>query len=317
MNAPSASFSFSGHETFPFRYPWMKKGYDAVVEDGGVFQKDDAITTLGVGKNMVRSIRHWCLAAGIVEEDKEEGARYSPRLRATELSHLLFGKDGHDIYLEDPATLWILHWQITTNVSRASTWWWTFSHFHEPEFTRDSLSTAVYKWSQTLPGKKVAEVSVKRDVETFIRTYAPPRTTKGESSEDSLDCPLVELGLFYSVAESGQVYSFSRGAQDNLPDGVLLYGVLKFWEQFAPQAETLAIPDLARQPASPGQVFKMDETSLVTRLELIESWTDGRISYRETAGLRQLYRRKPIESHEAIELAYSLAVGTNGGTSRE
>ena len=317
MSVPSTTFSFSGHETFPFRYPWMKKGYDAVVDDGGVFQKDDAITTLGVGKNMVRSIRHWCLAAGVIEEDKEDGARYSPRLRPSELGHLLFGPDGFDAFLEDPATLWVLHWHITTNVSRASTWWWTFSHFHEPEFTRDSLSTAVYKWSQTLPGKKVAEVSVKRDVETFLRTYVPPRTTKGESSEDSLDCPLVELGLIYPVAESGQVYSFSRGSQENLPEGVLLYGMLKFWEQFSPQTETLAIPDIARQPASPGQVFKIDEASLVSRVEQIETWSDGRISYRETAGIRQLYRRKKIEPREALTLAYGAAVGTDGGTSRE
>ena len=54
--------SFSGHETFPFRYPWLKKGFDAVRENPGVFSCDDAITTLGVGKNMVSSIRHWCLA---------------------------------------------------------------------------------------------------------------------------------------------------------------------------------------------------------------------------------------------------------------
>ena len=63
MSEPTA-YTFSGHETFPFRYPWLKKGFDAVREDVSVFGRDDAITTLGVGKNMVRSIRHWCLAAG-------------------------------------------------------------------------------------------------------------------------------------------------------------------------------------------------------------------------------------------------------------
>jgi hypothetical protein len=63
--------SFSGHETFPFRYPWLKKGFDAVRADGDVFLRDDATTTLGVGKNMVRSIRHWCLTAGVVEEGKD------------------------------------------------------------------------------------------------------------------------------------------------------------------------------------------------------------------------------------------------------
>src|SRR5438132_1281631 len=164
MRGGGQQASFSGHETFPFRYPWLKKGFDAVRQDNGVFVREDAITTLGVGKNMVRSIRHWCLTAGILEED--EGG-----LRPTDLGELLLADDGLDPYLEDPATLWLLHWQIAGNRSRATTWFWTFSYFHEPEFTREALTSALYKWTQTLPGKLVAENSLKRDVDVFLRTY--------------------------------------------------------------------------------------------------------------------------------------------------
>src|SRR5579884_462777 len=49
---------FSGHETFPFRTAWLKKAVDAVTADPRVFTRDDAFVVLGVGKNMVRSIRH-------------------------------------------------------------------------------------------------------------------------------------------------------------------------------------------------------------------------------------------------------------------
>jgi hypothetical protein len=93
--------SFSGHETFPFRYPWLKKGFDAVLADGNVFLRDDAITILGVGKNMVRSIRHWCLTAGVVEES---AAKAGGSLQASELGKLLLADDGLDPYLEDPAS---------------------------------------------------------------------------------------------------------------------------------------------------------------------------------------------------------------------
>src|SRR5579885_1940203 len=62
------TLAFSGHETFPFRYAWLKKGLDAAADDPAVFRRDEALTALGVGKNMVRSIRHWCLAAGVIEE---------------------------------------------------------------------------------------------------------------------------------------------------------------------------------------------------------------------------------------------------------
>ena len=313
MSVPGATFSFSGHETFPFRYPWMKKGYDAVVADGGAFLQDDAITTLGVGKNMVRSIRHWCLAAGVIEEDRGTSARPTGSMKTTPLGDALFGPDGFDPYLEDPATLWILHWQLATNLNRATSWFWAFNHFHEAEFSREALGTSLFKWSQTLPGKKVAESSVRRDIETFLRTYIPPRKMKSEFPEETLDCPLVELGLIYSVADAGQTYAFNRGLQENLPDGVLLFAVARFWDQFSPQTETLAIPDLSRQLGSPGQVFKIDEASLVLRFEQIEEWSEGRLSYRETAGLRQLYRRSKFDPQSVLGIAYGSTLVPTGG----
>src|SRR5262245_9439685 len=129
MSRPGPSYTFSGHETFTLRYPWLKKGFDAVLDDPNVFTREDAISTLGVGKNMVRSIRHWCLTAGVLEEVPASRTA----LRPTRLGRALFADDGLDPYLEDPATLWVVHWQIVSNRVRATTWFWTFSHYHEPE----------------------------------------------------------------------------------------------------------------------------------------------------------------------------------------
>jgi len=66
---PSLKYSFSGHETFTFRYGWLKKGMDDALKDPTVFSREDAIVRLGVGKNMVGSIRHWCLATQVLQED--------------------------------------------------------------------------------------------------------------------------------------------------------------------------------------------------------------------------------------------------------
>ena len=55
---------FSGHETFPLRYAWLKQVFDAVNGRAGdsfnrrVFVDDDAISKFGVGKNMVGSMRY-------------------------------------------------------------------------------------------------------------------------------------------------------------------------------------------------------------------------------------------------------------------
>lgn len=52
---------FAGrHETFTPRYGWLKKGFDACAHNPHVFTDETAIEQLGVGKNMVQSIRYWC-----------------------------------------------------------------------------------------------------------------------------------------------------------------------------------------------------------------------------------------------------------------
>jgi len=288
--------SFSGHETFPFRYPWLKKGVDAVLMDSEVFVRDEAITALGVGKNMVRSIRHWCLATGMLEEGGEG------RLQVSSLGTLILSDNGLDPYLEDPATLWLLHWQLASNRGRATTWFWAFSHFHEPEFTREALTSALYRWTQTLGGKQVAESSLRRDVEVFLRTYVASRQSQG--GEDSLDCPLIELGLIRHPID-GQTFQFRRGAQRGLPEGIFLFALLKFWDTFAPTSGTLALQDVARQPGSPGQLFKIDESSLIDRLESLERQTNGAISYGETAGLRQLYRHSGLDPSRVLTETYA------------
>ena len=68
---------FSGHETFPLRYGWLKKVYEAIeasVDDPNnksVFLSEQAIARFGVGKNMVASMRYWALAARTLIDDSK------------------------------------------------------------------------------------------------------------------------------------------------------------------------------------------------------------------------------------------------------
>ena len=76
---------FSGHETFPFRYTWLKKAVDGVLDNGSVFSEDGASVRFGVGKNMVSSMRHWSVSLGLLEDASSAGKGRLRPLRATEL----------------------------------------------------------------------------------------------------------------------------------------------------------------------------------------------------------------------------------------
>ena len=60
------NYRYSGHETFPCRYTWLPKAVRGLTTNGQLFSDEDAaMVALGVGKNMVRSIRFWADAAEI------------------------------------------------------------------------------------------------------------------------------------------------------------------------------------------------------------------------------------------------------------
>ncbi|MDR1666609.1 MAG: DUF4007 family protein, partial [Bacteroidales bacterium] len=65
--AEKIRYTFSGHESFYCKSLWLKKGYDFVKADNN-FNAEDAVVHLGVGKNMVSSIRYWMRAFDLLEE---------------------------------------------------------------------------------------------------------------------------------------------------------------------------------------------------------------------------------------------------------
>ncbi len=279
--------SFSGHQTFSFRYSWLPKGVLAAKSDPQIFFRDDALVTLGVGKNMVDSIRYWCEALGLLRVDgRTRQASLEP------LGALLFGKNrrekGVDPYLEDPATLWLLHWQLASRPDLASTWYLAFTCWNRSLFTRDQLAKWILEIARQSTATKSSPSSIKRDVDVFLRTYIPAQEDRRRPLEDSFDCPLGELGLLRQLDDG--FYQFYQGPKPSLPEAVLAFALITFWNDVAPQQETLNVERLLYDPGSPGAAFKLTDKALVAMLEQLPA--DSGMRYDETAGLRVLLRTK-------------------------
>ena len=59
-------------------------------------------------------------------------------------------------------------------------------------------------------GKTLSAVTLEHHFTTFLHTYVPTRSKKGEVMEDNLDCPLIELELIQNVGERTTVRSNRR-----------------------------------------------------------------------------------------------------------
>ena len=307
MNIPSPTLpdkinlSFSGHQAFPFRYTWLKKGVDAVRENPTIFADDSATITLGVGKNMVRSICYWCQTTRLIKFDGV-GPNHRRRFITTELGNKIFADDGFDPYLEDAATLWLIHWNIATNDSQATTWFWAFSIFSQNEFRKDKFISELIDWTKKNTRNRISANSIKRDVDCFLRTYVPSRLTKTTIMEDTFDCPLVELDLI-SSSPDGNGHRFYRGPKPSLPIEIFAAALSEFWDTLSGQNE-LTFADIAYSPKSPGQIFQLDEDTLAEYLDGLESLTDGALRYDETAGMKQVYRDQNIASMKLLSIYY-------------
>ena len=293
--------SFSGHQSFPFRYTWLKKGVDAVTKDQTIFSSENASVTLGVGKNMVASIRHWCRVARLIKVDGNQQGRYVP----TTFGEVIFDdRNGFDPYLDDPATLWLIHWQIATNINHATAWYWTFNIQKKNQFARDEFTMELYDWAklQKESLRTVSNNTLQRDVNVFIRTYCHSRNTT-DVVEESFDCPLVELNLISELPDSN-AYEIQRGEKVTLPIEVFTATLIAFWVNRFNERDSLTFSDILTAPLSPGRIYRLDEDTLTLYLEQLEGLTKRALQYDETAGLKQVYRHREVNSMDLLERYY-------------
>jgi hypothetical protein len=296
---------FSGHETFPLRYGWLKKIIDAIEaraddpNNKNVFLSDDAIAYFGVGKNMVSSMRYWSLAARVIAD--ESNGNYKGPFRVTPAGRALFGKNGLDPYLEEPASLWWLHWQFASNPRPATTTYFVFNHLNASTFYRDQLQNEIKQYCEAQNVADIADFTLKRDVDCFVRTYA----TRIGASEDSLESLMAELGLIQSIGRRDG-FHLARGPKATLPDEMFWYALTEFAASRSP-IRSFAVDTLAHDPGSPGRIFLFTEEALLERLNVLEELSAGAIGWSESAGLRQIFFRhdpREIDTLEILGRAY-------------
>ncbi len=271
-----AERSFARHETFHPRYGWFRKAYAVAAADPYAFGRSDAPVVIGVGKNMVRAIRFWGLAAKLITEDPHSSNRRASQFVPTRRGHALFGEQGWDPYMEDPGTLWLLHWLLLAPPSRLPVWWLAFNELSAVEFSDADLAEAVLMQLEAVADWTTPkESSISKDISVLLRSYAPAESSRrggrGDirgsrgSIDDLLDCPLRELNLLRRSPATG-LHRFTLGPKPTLPSEVVTYAVLDYINRIGISGRTVAVARLAQEPGSPGRAFKLTEKELLAAL---------------------------------------------------
>ena len=72
MEVNPARASFGRNETFNLRYSWLNKGLKEFKRNKNIFLLEEASLILGVGKNMVNSIKYWLNEYQIIDFSNKE-----------------------------------------------------------------------------------------------------------------------------------------------------------------------------------------------------------------------------------------------------
>lgn len=296
--------SFGGvsrHETFTPRYGWLKKGFDAIVNDSRAFNAPDAIERLGVGKNMVRSIRSWCLAFHLIEPYKSINNKgQKGALGPTKLGIKLLSNNGWDPYLEDISSLWLLHWNLFIPPFEASSWPLTFNYcslqsFDHKQLTRVLISSA--KQHNKLSG--FSEDSFDKDASCLIRMYSDGK----ENHRMGIDCPFTQIGLIRSIDEQS-TFRFVIGEKYTLPSLIFAASCFSYAKCTQPNQRTLSFHKILYEFNSPGITFKVTETEAGRMLDDAAKKIEG-VEFVESMGNRQLqFDKNPEELFWQILLQY-------------
>lgn len=303
----TAEAFFARHETFAPRFGWLHKGFMAIDRDPGAFLSPEAPVILGVGKNMVNAIRYWSMAFKLVVEHPRGGTSRAHTASPTWEACWLLSDDGADPYLEDAASLWLLHWWLVSQAGAtatcyAPTWWVAFHALSSSRFTDSGLAELVTRQVRLADWDLPAPASIVKDVDCLTKMYAPRKAPKDGSPgsfEDLLDCPFRELGLLEAAAGRGHDWRFTNTARASLPAPVIAYACLDYASRNN-AGGSITLARLANEPGAPGRAFRLREPDIAAALAEASRLHAG-ISVSDAVGQRSL-----VSDNDSHALAWDI-----------
>lgn len=266
---------FRAHDTFFIRKGWLYKGMKNVVQDSAVFMGENGnpMDILGIGANMVKSLRYWLQAVGLTAEPST-GRRFQT---LTPLGELIYENDK---YIEEIGTLWLLHYKLATNKDNATAWYYFFNEFNRNEFSHDDFVKQLNTYIM-LNAAGVSERSLDDDFTCLMNTYVP-RTKSNPGKvhpENNIDCPFGELSLIDITDKKAKTFRKSIPKLDSIHPLIVLSVIID-----QAQGETeIKISSLQNDKLNIGKVFNLDIVTLSNLLNRIEIM--GFIKVIRTAGL--------------------------------
>ena len=270
------------HGSFSIREGWFEKAIDSIKDnDKSVFGKENGVATLGIGANMVTSLRYWLIASEVIMEKNS---------MFTEFGKLLV---EYDPYLDSDFSWWMIHQHLASNFKGAPIFNIVFNRFNIKNFTKETMNQFVLNYMQENGIDMSNSSQVDADTTVLLKTYIKERVN---NPEDNLNSPLGKLGLLKKNSEG--LFNFTQPSYEVLPYQVVYYGLLSCLDEDE-MKNGINIDDLINKENSPSRIFKLDKNLLY--LYLNDMRQSEIVTINKTAGLNMLYLQQIKSEKEIFE----------------
>jgi hypothetical protein len=268
---------FKGHQSFSMREGWLYKGLKGVSEKPELFLTiENAMDSLGLGSNMVMSLRYWLPTLGLSEEINQ-GTNKGQSLTD-------FGKNvlANDIHFQRIGTLLICHYNLVSNFEKATSWYFFFNEYSQKEFSKEDFFLSLQSWATSLTN--IAPSSLASDVDCLLKTYLDEE--KNTDFEDLKGSPFSLLGLVKRDWDRTDIFFKSPIEINLIPSLIAMYMILKQIEIKNKTVKELNLSELLEDKQSIGLILNLRVDFLVSLLERLVQ--EGYLNYIHTSGLEMI-----------------------------
>ncbi len=272
------------HESFSIREGWLSKGLLAVQSDSKIFSSEDATDILGIGTNMVKSLKYWLYATNLIKDNKNV-------VEITDFGKLIL---QYDPYMEDEFTWWMIHVNMLLNQDDFYVGNLFFNKCISKNFSKEDVYNIV---SDNLNSKKLDfnEKILVDEINTIIKTYVVDNSN--DTPENNFNCPLADLELLKRISKDN--YERLKPDYRNLNFLIVYFLVL----QVLDGKEYISIDELIKIQNSPSRILNLDKNLINDYLD--DMRRNNLITINRTAGLNMVYISERLNLEEIFSKYFS------------
>ncbi|MED1603284.1 DUF4007 family protein [Alkalihalophilus marmarensis] len=287
--------AYGQHQSFYLRDRWLNKAIKHLLDDNRFFYDKEAFEKIGLGKNMVQSLRYWVVATKAVEEKFNEQRKKVYLL--TDFGEVLYKYDKF-IQFNDSAA--IIHYHLSHEKEPSTAWYWFFNVINETIISKDDLVEMFIQWVDANEEKKISERSLKRDIDCLIKLYTAGQNT--DDPEEVIQSPINKLKL---LQESKGIVFKRTPTVENIGLSSLMYILLEYRKNSS--IETLSVDEITYNTGLWGKIFNLNKSTVVDALEQLSNHPKYPLSFTRTNNLDTV-RIPNVDPIDFLEFEYKRKV---------